>query len=107
MQKVANFMVRAWMVSFLSPECARNDLAMSMRPTFEKIGEIKETHSLRVSQKGGGLYLYLPKGLTEVHGIWAGDRIKATLRDLFRPKMGNVTTSDKSRVSTKPEEEEE
>jgi len=78
-----------------------------MRLEFEKIGEIKETHSLRVSQQGEGLYLYLPKGLTEVHGIWAGDRIKVTLRDLYRPKTGNVTTSDKSRVSKKPEEEEE
>jgi len=78
-----------------------------MRLEFEKIGEIKETHSLRVSQQGGGLYLYLPKGLTEVHGIRAGDRIKATLRDLFRPKMGNVTTSDKSRVSPRKGEEEE
>jgi len=74
---------------------------------FEKIGEIKETHSLRVSQKGGGLYLYLPKGLAEVHGVWAGDRIKATLRDLYRPKTGNVTPSDISRVSKKRQEEEE
>jgi len=80
---------------------------MSMRPTFEKIGEIKETHSLRVSQKGGGLYLYLPKGLCEVHGIWAGDRIKATLRDLFRPKQGNATLSEKRCISKERKEEEE
>jgi len=77
-----------------------------MRLEFEKIGEIRETHSLRVSQQGEGLYLYLPKGLTEVHGIRAGDRIKATLRDLFRPKMGNVTDSDKSRISPPQGEEE-
>jgi len=78
-----------------------------MRLEFEKIGEIRETHSLRVSQQGEGLYLYLPKGLTEVHGIRAGDRIKATLKDLFRPKMGNVTTSDKSRISPREGEGEE
>jgi len=81
-------------------------VVLRMRLEFEKIGEIRETHSLRVSQQGEGLYLYLPKGLREVHGIRAGDRIKATLRDLFRPKMGNVTESDKSRVSKKREEEE-
>jgi len=82
-------------------------VAIRMRQEFEKIGEIKETHSLRVSQQGEGLYLYLPKGLTEVHGIWAGDRIKVTLRDHYRSRMGNVTTSDKSRVSKKRQEEEE
>jgi len=82
-------------------------VVIRMRLEFEKIGEIRETHSLRVSQQGEGLYLYLPKGLCEVHGIWAGDRIKATLRDLFRPKQGNVTPSDKSRVSKKRQEEEE
>jgi len=78
-----------------------------MRLEFEKIGEIRETHSLRVSQQGEGLYLYLPKGLCEVHGIWAGDRIKATLRDLFRPKQGNVTPSEKRCIPKEREEEEE
>jgi len=80
---------------------------MSMRREFERIGEIKETHSLAVSQRGGGLYLYLPKGLCEVHGIWAGDRIKATLRDLFRPKRENATLSEKRCISKKGEEGEE
>jgi len=78
-----------------------------MREVFEKIGEIRETHSLRVSQQGEGLYLYLPKGLTEVHGIWAGDRIKATLRDHYRSKQGNATLSEKRCISKKSEEEEE
>jgi len=82
-------------------------MVLRMRLEFEKIGEIKETHSLRVSQQGEGLYLYLPKGLTEVHGIRAGDRIKATLRDLFRPKMGNVTSSEKRCISRNEKEEEE
>jgi len=80
---------------------------MNMRLEFEKIGEIKETHSLRVSQQGEGLYLYLPKGLREVHGIRAGDRIKVTLRDLFRPKLGNATLSEKRGISKVRKEEEE
>jgi len=78
-----------------------------MRLEFEKIGEIRETHSLRVSQQGEGLYLYLPKGLCEVHGIWAGDRIKATLKDLFRPKQGNVTPSEKRCISKNEKRKEE
>jgi len=73
-------------------------VAIRMHEEFEKIGEIRETHSLRVSQQGEGLYLYLPRGLCEVHGIWAGDRIKATLRDHYRPRKGNVTSSEKRYV---------
>jgi len=57
-----------------------------MTERWEKIGEIRETHSLRVAGRGNGLYLFLPKGLCEVHGIVAGDRVKVQLRDHFRPK---------------------
>ena len=53
---------------------------------FEKIGEVKETRTLNISQRGNGLYLFLPKGLVEVYGLRTGDRIKAKLMDLYRPK---------------------
>ena len=95
------------MINFIRQLLRTYVVAIRMRLEFEKIGEIKETHSLRVSQQGEGLYLYLPKGLTEVHGIRAGDRIKATLRDLFRPKMGNVTPSEKRCIPKERKEEEE
>jgi len=70
-----------------------------MREIIEKIGEINETRSLRVSQQGGGLYLHLPRGLIDVYGIRPGDWIKARLTDLFRPKMGNATLSEKRGIS--------
>ena len=57
-----------------------------MLKEYEKIGEIRETHSLRVAGRGNGLYLFLPRGLCEVHGIIAGDRIKVQLRDHYRLK---------------------
>ena len=59
-----------------------------MQEEFEKIGEVRETRTLNVSQRGTGLYLFLPKGLVEVYGLMAGDRIKAKLTDIFRPKKG-------------------
>jgi hypothetical protein len=54
--------------------------------SFEKVGEIRETHTLKVSARGDGLCLYLPKALCEVHGIVAGHRLKVQIRDHFRPK---------------------
>jgi len=92
-------MVSVIMTSLLRESYDSGKVVMKMRKEYEKIGEIRETHSLRVSQQGEGLYLYLPKGLTEVHGIWAGDRIKVTLSDLFRPKLGNATLSEKRGIS--------
>lgn len=51
---------------------------------FEKIGTIGETLNLRVSARGEGLYLYLPKSICEVHGLLTGDRIKAKLTEHYR-----------------------
>jgi len=70
----------------------------------EKLGVTVLTH---VSAHGGGLYLYIPRDLVEAYKIVAGDKIEAQLQRLFKPDMGNVTPSDKSRVSKKPKEEEE
>lgn len=58
-----------------------------MNKEYEQIGVVKETHSLRVSARGDGLYLYLPRGLCEVHGIMAGDRVKVQLLEHYRPKQ--------------------
>jgi hypothetical protein len=54
---------------------------------WEQIGEIKETHTLKVSARGDGLCLYLPKNLCEVHGIIAGDRLKVHIRDHYRLRI--------------------
>lgn len=51
---------------------------------YEKIGEIREELNLRVSARGEGLYLYLPKSICEVHNLLTGDRIKAKLTDHYR-----------------------
>lgn len=59
---------------------------VSIVEEFEKIGEIKETHTLKVSARGDGLCLYLPKSLCEVHGIIAGHRLKVHIRDHYRLK---------------------
>ena len=55
-----------------------------MVKAFEKIGEIKETRTLRVSARGDGLCLYLPKEFCELYNIIAGDKLKARLGDHFR-----------------------
>lgn len=57
-----------------------------MNEEFEKIGEVSETRTLTVSQKGEGLALYLPKGFVALYDLMAGDRIKVKLMEVFRPK---------------------
>jgi len=52
----------------------------------EVIGKVGETRTLRVSCRGGGYYLYLPRDLVEVYGILAGDRIEVKLGRIYRPK---------------------
>ena len=54
---------------------------MSKRDKWEKLGD---TVVLRCSQRGGGLYLYLSKGLTEFHEIQAGDRLRVKLLEISR-----------------------
>lgn len=60
---------------------------ISVAEEFEKIGEIGLTLLLRVSQQGGGLYLYLAKDLVKVHGIQGGDRIEVKLGKIHRAKQ--------------------
>jgi hypothetical protein len=66
---------------------------LNMVKEYDKIGEVRETHSLRVAGRGNGLYLFLPRGLCEVHRIIAGDRIKVQLRDHFRLKNPDAEES--------------
>jgi len=56
-----------------------------MAEKFRLVGKIDETHSLRVSARGEGLCLYLPKSLVELYGLLSGDKVKAQLKEHFRP----------------------
>lgn len=53
---------------------------------YEKIGDIKETHSLRVSARGNGLCFYIPKEITDLYNFLSGDMVKLEFRDHFRKK---------------------
>ena len=57
-----------------------------MSKEYEKIGDISETRTMRVSMYGSGLYLYLPKAVVELYDVMAGDMVKAKLMTVFRPK---------------------
>jgi len=57
-----------------------------MPEEFKEIGTIGLTQLLRVSVQGAGLYLYLPKDIVDVYGIWAGDRIEVKLGTIHRQK---------------------
>ena len=59
---------------------------MNVTEEWEKIGEVKETRSLKVAIRGTGSYLFLPKSFVELYGIMAGDKIKVKMMDIFRPK---------------------
>lgn len=48
------------------------------------VGEIREIRSLKVSKRGDGLSLYLPKQLCELHSIKVGDRLKVQFREHYR-----------------------
>jgi len=40
---------------------------------------------MRVSAHGGGLYLYIPKDVSDVHGIMAGDKLEVQLLRHWKP----------------------
>jgi len=54
---------------------------------MEPVGKIGESRTLRVSVRGGGYYLYLPRDVVEVYGILAGDRVEVKLGRIYRPKI--------------------
>jgi len=54
---------------------------------YDKIGEIKETITLKVSGAGGGYVIYLPRGLCRLHDIRSGDKIKVAFLDHYREKV--------------------
>jgi len=56
-----------------------------MKRPMKKIGKIGVSLPLRVSRSGGGLYLYIPKGICDVHGIEGGDQIEVKLEDHYTP----------------------
>lgn len=63
---------------------------MNMTTNLEKIKELRLRPILRVSQRGKGLYLYLPKTVVEVSEIRPGDRIEVDLRAVYRPQPNHV-----------------
>jgi len=68
----------------------------------EKIGTME---IVKVSRHGSGYYLRLSKWIVEAFGIQKGSLLRIKIESLVREgQMGNVTPSDKSRVSKKPEE---
>jgi len=56
---------------------------------------------------GSGIYVRIPKKTAEAYDLFTAEAIEVTVDRVKRPDEGNVTTSDKSRVSKKRQEEEE
>jgi len=57
-----------------------------MSREYEKIGVIKEIHSLRVSSRGNGYCFYLPKEIVTLYGIITGDMVKLEFKEHYRLK---------------------
>jgi len=56
-----------------------------MTSEMPKIGDLKLKPVLRVSQRGKGLYMYLPDDLVKLGDIRPGDRIECELLRHYRP----------------------
>lgn len=54
---------------------------MSDEDKWEKLGD---SVILRVSRRGGGLYLFLEKDLVEYHRFKPGDKVKVRLQEVLR-----------------------
>lgn len=55
-----------------------------MAEDYKLIGKINETRSLKVSSRGEGLCLYLPKRFCQLHDLMAGDLVKTVMREHYR-----------------------
>ena len=53
---------------------------------YVSAGKPKLETVLRVSRRGKGLYLYLPDDLVLVLDLAQGDKVRATIEEIFRPK---------------------
>ena len=53
---------------------------------FVEIGKIGMSLLMRVSRRGKGLYLYIPKDVAGVYGIAAGHKVEVKLVKHYRPK---------------------
>jgi len=62
--------------------------------------KIGQEDLLRVSQHGDGLYLFLPRDLTDVYDISSGDRLKVRLITRFRLKEEEEGMIKKEAVET-------
>jgi antitoxin component of MazEF toxin-antitoxin module len=54
-----------------------------MEKEFGVVQEINERLTLRVSARGAGLCIYLPKSLTETYGVKAGHKLKIDIKEHF------------------------
>lgn len=57
-----------------------------MAKQYDLIGKINVTIEGRVSARGSGLCLSIPKDLSAVHNIIAGDHLKFQITDHYREK---------------------
>jgi len=57
-----------------------------MRKEYVFSRKLGVTVVMRVSQHGDGLYLYIPRDITDVYGIIAGDKLEVQLQKLFKPE---------------------
>jgi len=53
---------------------------------YVEVGKIDRAPLLRVSARGGALYLYLPKDMVEAYGIMSGDLIEVKLGAIRRSR---------------------
>jgi len=52
---------------------------------YEESGKLGITLLMRVSRHGGGLYLYIPRDIADVHGIEGEDKIEVELKKHYTP----------------------
>jgi len=61
----------------------------------EEVREIGVTVLLRVSSRGGALYLYVPRDVADAYGILIGDKVEAKLIRIRRSgKHAREATED-------------
>jgi len=73
-------------VHFKYSQQHKNELWLTLKEEYQEIGKLGVTLLMRVSARGAGLYLFIPRDIRDVYGIMAGDQIEAKLDKHYRPK---------------------
>jgi hypothetical protein len=66
-----------------------------MSKQYDLIGKINVTLEGRASARGSGLCLSIPKDLSKVHNIIAGDHLKFQITDHYRQKPSDTPVTQK------------